>query len=344
MVLTASPQEQPDSLDRIARDLVALKEARGPVSYGELARRVGEVRIARGVAATAAYPARTTVYDVFRPGRTRMDPALVHDIVRALGADDTEADAWVERYHRVRRVPEPAARPRPVAPVEVTAPPRTALLTPSTPARRRCAPLTILGCLVLNLLGLVVVQQLHLPIYLDMAGTAVVAIVFGPWQGVAVGVMTNLLGFVVGVPGAAPFALVNVVGALVWGYGVRRFGMGSDIVRYFQLNLLVAVACTMAGAPLNVLLFSGFSGHGSDTVTVSLEHLGLPLIAAAFSTNILTSVIDKLLAGFIALIVFVWLRRTFHVSAAHMPLIDHLHAPLARRRALDFFPLPVALR
>ncbi|BAJ75492.1 hypothetical protein MTES_2528 [Microbacterium testaceum StLB037] len=343
MVLTASPQEQPDSLDRIARDLVAFKDARGPVSYGDLARRVGELRIARGVAATAAYPARTTVYDVFRPGRTRMDPALVHDIVRALGADDAEADEWVERYHRVRRSAEPAARPRPVAPVEVAATTDTPLLPTSTPTRRS-APLTILGCLVLNLIGLIVVQQLHLPLYLDMAGTAVVAIVFGPWYGVAVGLMTNLLGFVVGVPGAAPFALVNVVGALVWGYGVRRFGMGNDIVRYFQLNLLVAVACTMAGAPLNVLLFSGFSGHGSDTVTVSLEHLGLPLIAAAFSTNILTSVIDKLLTGFIALMVFVWLRRTFGVSAAHMPLVDHLHAPLARRRALGFLPGRLALR
>jgi len=344
VVLTASPQEQPDSLDRIARDLVAFKDSRGPVSYGELARRVGELRIARGVAATAAYPARTTVYDVFRPGRTRMDPALVHDIVRALGADDAEADTWVARYHRVRRLTEPAARPRPVAPVEVAAPAETPLLLTSTPTRRRSAPLTILGCLVLNLLGLVVVQQLHLPLYLDMAGTAVVAIVFGPWYGVAVGLMTNLLGFVVGVPGAAPFALVNVVGALVWGYGVRRFGMGNDIVRYFQLNLLVAVACTMAGAPLNVFLFGGFSGHGSDTVTVSLEHLGLPLIAAAFSTNILTSVIDKLLTGFVALIVFVWLRRAFGVSAAHMPLVDHLHAPLAPRRALGFFPARLALR
>ncbi|KTR82250.1 hypothetical protein NS220_19055, partial [Microbacterium testaceum] len=216
---------------------------------------------------------------------------------------------------------------RPVAPVEAPTPAETTLLSPPHPTPRRYAPLTILGCLVLNLAGLVVVQELHLPIYLDMAGTAVTAIVFGPWYGVAVGMMTNLLGFVVGAPGAAPFALVNVAGALVWGYGIRRFGMGGDIVRYFQLNLLVAVACTSVGAPLGVFLFGGLSGHGSDTVTVSLEHLGLPLIAAAFSTNILTSVIDKLLTGFIALIVFVWLRRAFGVSSAHMPLVDHLHAP-----------------
>lgn len=344
MVLSASPQEQPDSLDRIARDLVAFKDTRGPLSYGELARRVGEVRIARGVPAASAYPARTTVYDVFRPGRARMDPVLVHDIVRALGADDAEADTWIERYHRVRRLTEPAARQRPVPIVAAPPPVERPRPLPAARIRRRLTPLTLVGCLLLNFAGLVVVQQLHLPLYLDMAGTAVAAIVFGPWYGVGVGLLTNLCGVAVGIPGAAPFALVNAVGALVWGYGVRRFGMGGDIVRYFQLNLLVALACSLVGAPLNVLLFNGFSGHGSDTVTLSLETMGLPMVAAAFSTNLLTSVIDKLLTGFIALIVFFWLRGATGVPAAHMPLVDHLRAPLAPRRALVRSLPPLVLR
>jgi energy-coupling factor transport system substrate-specific component len=335
VVLSASPQDQPDSLDRIARDLVAFKDARGPLSYGELARRVGELRIARGVPAASAYPARTTVYDVFRPGRSRMDPVLVHDIVRALGANDAEAETWVERYHRVRRLTEPAARQRPTPAVDAPAPVERPRLLPAAPTRRRFAPLTLVGCLLLNVVGLVVVQQLHLPLYLDMVGTAVAAIVFGPWYGVAMGLLTNLCGVAVGITGAAPFALVNAVGALVWGYGVRRFGMGGDIVRYFQLNLLVALACSLVGAPLNVLLFAGFSGHGSDTVTLSLETMGLPMVAAAFSTNLLTSVIDKLLTGFIALIVFVWLRGATGVPTTHIPLIDHLRAPLAPRWVLD---------
>lgn len=333
MTLTASPQEQPDSVDGIARDLLALKEEHGPVSYGELARRVGEIRIERGVAASAAYPARTTVYDVFRPGRTRMDPVLVADIVRALTGSADASAQWVERYQRIRRATETGARRRTVEP-PAAAPTVSAPRRPLPPlARRRYAMTTIIGCLLLNLAGLVVVQHLHLPIYLDMAGTAVTAIVFGPWYGAAVGLATNVFGFVVGVPGAAPYALVNVVGALVWGYGVRRFGMGADIIRYFQLNLLVATACSIVGAPIGVLLYGGFSGHGSDTVTSSLELLGLPLVAAAFSTNLLTSVIDKLLTGFIALVVFVWLSGAAGMPSTSLPLVDHLRAPLSRRRA-----------
>lgn len=344
MTLPASSQDHPDSLDGIARDLLTLKEAHGPVSYGELARRVGEIRLARGVAAPAAYPARTTVYDVFRAGRTRMDPVLVADIVRALTGDDGEAARWVERYQRVRRLTDPGIRPRPAEPA--SAPPSPAAPRGPLPplARRRYVTATILGCLLLNFAGLIVVQQLHLPIYLDMAGTAVAAIVFGPWYGAAVGVTTNMFGFLVGVPGAAPFALVNVVGALVWGYGVRRFGLGGDIVRYFRLNLLVAVACSLVGTPLGILLYGGFSGHGSDSVTSSLEFLGLPLIAAAFSTNLLTSVIDKLLTGFVALIVFVWLSGAAGMPAGIVPLVDHLRAPLTHRRTPATLLPPLALR
>lgn len=319
----------PDSLDRIRTDLLALKEAHA-VSYAEIRRRIGEQRIACGVSAAAAYPARSTVYDAFRAGRARIDAGLLREIAIALGADDGEAAGWVERLQRLRRVDEPAARRR-------SAPPRPSIDIPPLPdvdqfSEAPAAPgrwsstLLVLGCIALNLLGIVVVQALHLPIYLDMAGTATAAIILGPWHGACVALAGNLLGFTVGAPGAAPFALVNLAGALVWGYGVRRFRMGNDIGWFFTLNLLAATACSLVGAPLNVILFGGFSGHGSDTVTESIVTLGLPLLAAAFSANILTSVIDKLLTGFIALMAFVWLHGAARFPTAHMPIVERLSA------------------
>ena len=154
--------------------------------------------------------------------------------------------------------------------------------------------------------------------------TAVAAMVFGPWAGVVVGLSTNVFGFVVGAPGAAPFALVNVAGALVWGYGIRRFGMGADLFRYVNLTLLVAVACSLVGAPLGVLMFGGYSGHGSDNVTSSIAGLGLPVVAAAFSANILTSVIDKMLSGFIALVGIAMLRSRVSIPTAQIPLVERL--------------------
>ncbi|MCS5723435.1 hypothetical protein N1028_18630 [Herbiconiux sp. CPCC 203407] len=327
MTEAATADNEPDSLDRIAAELLVLKEGL-PISYAEIVRRVGQNRIDRGVSPSAAFPPRSTIYDAFRSGRARMDPVLLRDIVSALGVSAGEADGWVERCLRVQRT-RPVARP-----LSVTRPAdlRAGSLDASVARPWWSTPALLVGCVLLNLVGIVVVQQLHLPIYLDMAGTAAAAIMLGPWHGAAVGLASNLFGFVVGAPGAAPFALVNVAGALVWGYGIRRFRMGDDIVRFFNLNLLVATACSLVGAPLGVILFGGYSGHGSDTVTASIETMGLPVVAAAFSSNILTSVIDKLLTGFVALMIFVWLHRAAGFSAARMPLVEQLSAPARRRQ------------
>lgn len=331
--LTASG-DVPDSFDRIAADLLALKENTA-MSYAEIGRRIGEQRIDRGVADAAAYPPRSTVYDAFRAGRTRMDPVLLHDIVTALGAEENEAQRWVERARRLRRTSEQAPRARvALAPPSSTAPGLTearGVVSASSPLWAS-SWLLMLACIGLNLVGIVVVQALHLPIYLDMVGTAAASIILGPWQGVFVATAGNLLGFTVGAPGAAPYALVSVTGALVWGYGVRRVRMGDDIGRFFVLNLLAATACSVVGSSLNVILFGGLSGHGSDSVTASIVTLGLPLFAAALSANILTSVIDKVLTGFIALTLFVWLHRTARFPAAHMPLVDRLSAPAVPTR------------
>lgn len=259
----------------------------------------------------------------------------------ALGRDEDEASAWVARYRALRAPSEPAPRrveaaatPKPgTAPPTPAAPrPATAVLDALRKAPASVSPrfvaLLMLGGVLVNFAGMSTVQALHLPVYLDMAGTAAAAIILGPWHGVVVGLTTNVFGFVIGSPGAAPFALVNVAGALVWGYGVRRFRMGATLHSYFTLNLLVAVACSMVGAPLNVLLFGGFSGHGSDDVAASIVTLGLPLVAAVFSASILTSVIDKLLAGFIALTVYAMLHARFSVPTAHMPLVERLGTPM----------------
>ena len=81
----------------------------------------------------------------------------------------------------------------------------------------------------MNVIGGTVAGALKLPIFLDMIGTAVVAMTIGPWWGALVGVITNLtMGFLTG-PVLIPFAC-NVVGALVWGYGTR-WGFANDKLR-----------------------------------------------------------------------------------------------------------------
>ncbi|MGB9034947.1 MAG: hypothetical protein WCC45_10560, partial [Paeniglutamicibacter sp.] len=63
--------------DEIAQDLQQLRFAAGDVSYAEIVRRIAAHRERNGVDAGNARPARTTVYDAFRTGRTRVNPHLV---------------------------------------------------------------------------------------------------------------------------------------------------------------------------------------------------------------------------------------------------------------------------
>ena len=332
-----------DSFDQIAADLNLLRLEAGEVSYAEIVRRVGKHREAGGVPPTAARPARTTVYDAFRTGRSRVNAQLVGEIVRALGASADEVTRWEQRCvqarhdgQRARPLPSPAAAPSPATDSTPAPAPTPA---PDPPPRRPGATSSlclVLACLVLNYTGHAAVGWLALPLYLDMVGTAVAAIVLGPWHGVAVAVLTNVLGVSVNGPAALPFGVVNVAGALVWGFGARSARFNRSLTRYFTLNALTAVVCTVAAAPLLLVLFHGGTGHAGDSLTHTFTTMGEPLVLAVFQANLFTSVVDKLIAGFFVLAVLGLVRRWIHP-----PLDPHLlSAPFQDFRSQVETPKP----
>ncbi len=167
-------------------------------------------------------------------------------------------------------------------------------------------PLTYVVALVpvaaaLNIVGGQINTVLKLPTFLDMIGTAVVAIVLGPWWGALVGAITNIVASFISGPIGLPFAVVNVAGALVWGYGVRNLMMGKSFPLYFVLNLIVALVCTLFAVPIYVFIFGGATGHFSDMMTAAFLAAGQNLITSVFSSNIIVSLADKVISGFVAL-------------------------------------------
>jgi len=166
-------------------------------------------------------------------------------------------------------------------------------------------PLTYVVALVpvaaaLNVVGGKINDILHLPTFLDMIGTAVVSIVLGPWWGALVGVITNVVSAFISGPISLPFAACNVIGALVWGYGVR-WGWGKKYWSYFLLNILVAFFVSLVAVPIYVFIFGGASGHFADMMTAAFLAMGQNLLVSVFSSNILVSLADKIIAGFVAL-------------------------------------------
>ena len=293
------PGAKQSSWDRLASDLQAFRTSAGSPSYAEIARRISDQRQADGADPHAARVARTTVYDAFRPGRARPNLDFVREIGRALGADDEQVDGWIS--------PPPASVP--AAPVVVRAASRTILLL-------------LAVCVAFNLAGRVVVDFLHLPIYLDMSGTAVAAIALGPWFGALVGLVTNLAGVLTSGWDSAPFALVNVAGALVWGYGVRRFGMGRTLLRFLLLNVAVAAACTLVAVPILVGLYDGTVGQGQDAITDTFLRLTDQLVVSVGFSNSVTSLGDKLISGFLALVAVTALPANLRVGLQMVTLTE----------------------
>lgn len=228
---------------------------------------------------------RRACVDVMSVGSTS-----VKSTPAATGIDelDSTADADVNGWG------EPAQTVAPLDPVQgfqivTTKPGTTTVLT-----------VFMLGIFI-NVFAHVPVDPLGLPIYLDMIGTAIAAIMLGPWIGVAVGLSSSLLTSTVIMdwPGMS-FALFNVAGALIWGFGFHHWRMRTPL-KFLLLNIMVGLGCTLVAVPVLVFVFGGSSGTSQDTLIPVAELLGKQLWAAVFSSNLLTSVADKLISGVVAL-------------------------------------------
>ena len=336
MTQHAESQDVPtDAFDAIARDLQTLRIEAGDVPYAEIVRRIGKLRELCGVDAAAARPARTTVYDAFRLGRTRINAELVGEIVQALGCSPEEAKTWERRCLQARLDKAAAKRQAPAAPQPSPAAPTvhigSTLGQENTAPSRRRIYILLSACLMLNLAGFWLVDAAGLRLYLDMIGTALAAIACGPWAGVLVGLATNIIGLSITDSSAAAFGLVNMTGALVWGYGAKLIKRNSALPKYVLLNVVVAVACSVVSSIILVLLFGGMTGHASETTMQSILASTSSLGLAVFEANLMYSLVDKLLTGFIVIallgLVKQWIRVPVyeHVSEHALDSLDRAY-------------------
>src|SRR5699024_3317496 len=251
----------PDTVDRIVADLIELRTSAGVVPYAEISRRIGRRRARAANGGPTQVPARSTIYDAFRSGRSRLDAELVADIVIALGEDEQSARTWKRRCYSVQAANERRARPASEREAPVPEPAVVAEHVPDD-AKRRILPVlgVMIACVIIDGTGHALVGTLHLALYLDMIGTAISAMVLGPWYGVAVAVLGTATGTLIHGTMALPFALVNVAGALAWGYGARRRGTSFSFASCFPLNIHVALVCTLVAVPILLVAHHGGTG------------------------------------------------------------------------------------
>lgn len=295
------------AFDAIAHDLQQLRHRAGGVSYADIAARISARRRTEGASEAAARIARSTVYDAFRNGRQRVNPELVVEIALALGVVKADADGWRERClsANLGTAPPAATTSTVAAKSDVSGAAQHSATPPATSPHvlhRSLMIAVMLSCIGLNFIGGALASKFELMLFLDMIGTAVAAIALGPWHGVVVAVTTNGVLTLAANPESLPFTLVNVVGALVWGYGYQRFAFFRQPLGFLLLSIIVALACTLTAVPINLLVFGGVVAHASDGVASALVAGGQALWLAIFSANMLASVADKLIAGSLAFV------------------------------------------
>lgn len=160
---------------------------------------------------------------------------------------------------------------------------------------RKVFILTICAMAVaINIVLGTLVSTLKIPqLFLDTIGTIFIAVLFGPWEGAAVGTATNLLTPILsGNPKDIPFFLVNAAVGLVTGYIARKykFNLKTAIIT----GIILSVVCPLIGTPLAVWLYGGITGSGNDFIFVLLKNTGMQVFSAAFIPRITGNFIDKI--------------------------------------------------
>lgn len=145
----------------------------------------------------------------------------------------------------------------------------------------------------INFVGGQIVNLLKLPVYLDTIGTALVAMIAGPWVGMVTGLCTNLVKSIFN-PVSLAFAPVSMAVGLVVGY-LSMKGMFTKVWKMLVAGVIVTLASTLVASPIQVLVFGGATGNSSDALVAVFMASGQKIWTAVFSTKIINESIDKIL-------------------------------------------------
>jgi energy-coupling factor transport system substrate-specific component len=164
----------------------------------------------------------------------------------------------------------------------------------------KAAPLIAVGA-TLNLGVGYLVTILKLPLYLDSIGTVFVAIVSGPWTGIAAGIVAALVAGVFFNP-SLPYYIpvVCAIGGLA-GFLARR-GFFTSWPRVILGGLLQGVAALIVSTPITAYVFGGVTPAGSTSLIALLQASGETLSRSVFLTQLTIEPIDKTLTYVIALL------------------------------------------
>lgn len=149
-------------------------------------------------------------------------------------------------------------------------------------------------CAALNAgIGLIV-QALKLPIYLDLIGTILAAVLLGPGYGA----LTAVIGILILGLFTAPTTFAYVGTAIAIGICASLFSRYGYLKRWpatIGFGLLLGLISALLSAPVTTILFGGISFVGADAVTAFFRATGNNLATSVLLGGLATDPVDKVL-------------------------------------------------
>lgn len=156
----------------------------------------------------------------------------------------------------------------------------------------------------INVVGGTLTNVLRIPLFLDVIGTILLAILAGPFVAIVGGVLTNVVLSFTASPTFLPFGLVQAAIAIVVGYmallGWFRVQESSDYLWIVVAALVVTATAVVTSAPIVVLVFGGVTGGPTSVITGFFLATGQQLLESVLATQFIVEPIDKIASVFIA--------------------------------------------
>ncbi|MDF1508466.1 ECF transporter S component [Robertmurraya sp. DFI.2.37] len=172
-------------------------------------------------------------------------------------------------------------------------------------------------CITLNVVLGTVVSALKIPLlFLDTIGTVLMAVLFGPWWGALVGLLTNLVLGVTSSPSAIFFGIVNITVALVVGFMARKFNFMKWYVALLT-GIILAIIAPLIGTPISVAVFGGLNGSGMDVIVLWLRASGESVFASTFISRITGNFLDKIVTCLLVMLIvskLPYLLKVYHIG------------------------------
>ncbi|SHF39319.1 energy-coupling factor transport system substrate-specific component [Seinonella peptonophila] len=150
--------------------------------------------------------------------------------------------------------------------------------------------------IALNVIAGTVVGSLKIPfLFLDAVGTIFIAAIYGPYWGLSVGILTNLVLGVTSSYTSIPFAIVNGVIGLIVGFIARKNGF--NISAAIISGIVIGIVSPIIGTVIAVFVFGGLTGGIQDVAVLWLKQSGTSLFTAAFLPRLIENLIDKVLSS-----------------------------------------------